>query len=54
MSKTKKNNRSIYLIILLIVIVGLAVYFLRKSGGETELETQSEDRKSTRLNSSHL
>lgn len=42
MSKTKKNNRSIYLIVLLIVIVGITVYFLRKSGGEAELETQSE------------
>ena len=42
MSNTKKNNRSIYLIVLLIVIVGITVYFLRKSGAETELETQSE------------
>ncbi|RNC65491.1 DUF192 domain-containing protein [Proteiniphilum sp. X52] len=42
MSKKKKSNRSVYLMVLLIVIAGLAVYFLQRSGNEPEISTQSE------------
>lgn len=42
MSKTKKSNRNIYLIALLIVTIGLTVYFLQKNGSTAQISTQSE------------
>ncbi len=42
MSQKKKSNRSIYLIVLLIVIAGLAVYFTQRGSGDQEIFTESE------------
>lgn len=42
MSKRKKSNRNVYLIVLLIIVIGLTVYFVQRSGNEPEISTQSE------------
>lgn len=42
MSKKKKNNRSIYLIVLLAVTIGLAVYFLLKPDSKSGISDQTE------------
>lgn len=42
MSKRKKSSRSLYLIILLIAITGLAIYFSQRSGSDSEISLQPE------------
>ncbi|MEA4918033.1 DUF192 domain-containing protein [Proteiniphilum sp.] len=42
MSKKNKSSRNLYLIILLVAVVGLAIYFLLRSGSEPEISTQPE------------
>lgn len=42
MSKRKKSNRNVSLIVLLVIIIGLAAYFAQRRGSNMEISTQSE------------